>query len=200
MGATAFRSLPAGSVRIVSSGGKLFCGLQFRRFGERRSPLAVRTCLALGDVYHWSASIIPLIVISTVFYGIYNIFTTGISIQRKTWFAVVFTALSALVNIGFNLVLIPMYGSMGAALSTLLAYMLLAFVAYVVNQRLYPVPYEIGLFVIELLVGIAFYAGSSVLAPRQGGYVAFGISLGTLVLYGGCLLLLGRWLSTSYKN
>jgi len=156
--------------------------------------------LFFPPVYHSSASIIPLIVISTVFYGIYNIFTTGISIQRKTWFAVVFTALSALVNIGFNLVLIPMYGSMGAALSTLLAYMLLAFVAYVVNQRLYPVPYEIGLFVIELLVGIAFYAGSSVLAPRQGGYVAFGISLGTLVLYGGCLLLLGRWLSTSYKN
>ncbi len=117
--------------------------------------------LFFPPVYHSSASIIPLIVISTVFYGIYNIFTTGISIQRKTWFAVVFTALSALVNIGFNLVLIPMYGSMGAALSTLLAYMLLAFVAYVVNQRLYPVPYEIGLFVIELLVGIAFYAGSS---------------------------------------
>src|SRR5207245_3647558 len=126
-----------------------------------------------------------------VFYGIYNIFTTGISIQRKTWFAVVFTALSALVNIGFNLVLIPMYGSMGAALSTLLAYMLLAFVAYVVNQRLYPVPYEIGLFVIELLVGIAFYVGSSMLVSGQDIFNAWGIWFGALFLYGGCLLRTG---------
>jgi O-antigen/teichoic acid export membrane protein len=156
--------------------------------------------LFFPPAYHGAASIIPIIVMSTVFYGIYNIFTTGISVQRKTWFAVVFTALSALVNIGFNLVLIPLYGSMGAALSTLLAYMLLAFIAYVVNQRLYPVPYEIGIFLIELLVGIAFYAGSSMLASGQDIFNAWGIWLGALVLYGGCLLLTGRWLSKSHKN
>jgi O-antigen/teichoic acid export membrane protein len=150
--------------------------------------------------YHSAASIIPIIVISIVFYGIYNIFTTGISIQRKTWFAAVFTALSALANVAFNLVLIPLYGSMGAAISTLLAYMLLAFIAYVVNQRLYPIPYEIGIFVIELLVGIAFFFGSSMVAPGRGTYLSWGISLVALALYGGCLLLTCRWLSNSHKN
>jgi O-antigen/teichoic acid export membrane protein len=156
--------------------------------------------LFFPPTYLSSASIIPIIVMSTIFYGIYNMFTTGISIQRKTWYVAVLTALSALANVAFNLVLIPLYGSMGAAISTLLAYMLLAFIAYVVNQRLYPIPYEIGIFVIELLVGVAFYFGSSMLAPGKGTYVSWGISLGALALYGGCLLLTGRWLSNRYKN
>ncbi len=156
--------------------------------------------LFFSPSYHSAAPIIPIIVMSTVFFGVYNIFTTGIAIQRKTWFAVVFTSLAALANVGFNLILIPLYGSMGAALSTLFAYMLLAFIAYVVNRRLYPVPYEIGVFVIELLIGIAFYAGSSMLAPGQGTYKAWGISIGALLLYGVCLLLIGRWLSKSHRN
>jgi O-antigen/teichoic acid export membrane protein len=149
--------------------------------------------------YHSAVFIIPIIVLSTVLYGVYTIFTTGISIQRKTWFAVIFTTLSALANIGFNLILIPLFGSIGAALSTLLAYMLLALIAYVVNQRLYSIPYEIGFFCIELLVGIVFYVGSSMLAPRQGTYEAWSISAAALALYGVCLLLLGRRSMRSFR-
>ncbi len=132
--------------------------------------------------YHSADSIIPIIVMSTVFYGIYNIFTTGISIQRKTWFVVVFTALSAFVNVAVNLILIPLYGSMGAAISTLLAYALLAFIAYIVNQRLYRIPYEIGIFVMELLIGIVLYIGCGFLARNKGIYEFFGIYMGALVL------------------
>ena len=88
---------------------------------------------------------------------------------------------------------------MGSALSTLLAYILLALITYLVNQRLYPIPYEVGIFTVELLVGIAFYVGSSMLASGQGTYGAWSISLGALVVYGGFLLLLGGWLSNRNK-
>src|SRR6202023_2363514 len=41
--------------------------------------------------YASAASIIPVIAISIMFYGVYIMFTIGISVQRKTWFAVIFT-------------------------------------------------------------------------------------------------------------
>ncbi len=143
--------------------------------------------------YQSAATIIPIIALSTLFYGVYSLFTTGISIQKKTWYAVIFTTASALANIGFNLVLIPLYGSMGAALSTLFAYILLALVAYIVNQRFYPIPFEVGKFLVALLTGVGFYGGSVVLARGQNLYVGWGIFLASLSVYSICLIfLVGR--------
>ena len=146
--------------------------------------------------YHSAASVIPIIALSIVFYGAYNIITTGISIKRKTWFAVIFTSTSALFNVALNLVLIPHFGSMGAAISTLFAYALLALLAYIVSQRIYPIPFEIGRFFVALLVGVGLYAGSSILAQSRGTLTALSINLVALVLYAGCLailLKLPRW-------
>ncbi len=147
--------------------------------------------LFFPPTYRSAAFIIPIIALSTLFYGIYNIFTIGISIKRKTWFVVVFTSVSALVNVGLNLVLIPHYGAMGAALSTLLAYAFLSMIAYIVNQRIYPIPFEISTFIIALVIGTGFYVGSGFLAQGRGTYETWSIFLCALVLYGACLLLLG---------
>lgn len=100
--------------------------------------------------------------------------------------------LAALVNVGCNIVLIPLYGSMGAALSTLIANMLLALIMYIVNQRIYPVPFEIDRFAIALLIGIAVYVGSSSLAQHQTIFVTCAIYISSTILYGACLLLLGK--------
>jgi O-antigen/teichoic acid export membrane protein len=141
--------------------------------------------------YYSSASIVSIITISIMFYAIYNFLNTGISVKRKTWFAVIFTFVAALTNIGFNLVLIPSYGAMGAALSTFFAYFLLAIIAYIVNQRVYPIPYEIGTFTIALTFGLGFYVIGSLLAQRYQTYTAWGIMIGALGIYGLCLVGLG---------
>jgi O-antigen/teichoic acid export membrane protein len=138
--------------------------------------------------YHSAASIIPIVTLSSTFFGIYSFYNTGIAITRKTWLAVVFTTIAAIINIGFNLVLIPAYGSMGAAWSTLLAYAILTVIAYFVNQRIYPIPFELDILVVGLLAGILLYVGGSFLSQGHGQYVAWGIILATFVLY--CFLLI----------
>jgi len=150
--------------------------------------------------YRSAAPVISTIALSTMFYGVYNIFLIGISVRRKTWFAVVFTTLAALINVGLNFMLIPFYGSMGAALSTLIAYLVLALIAYIVNQRFYPIPFEMGLFMAALLIGITLYAGSDFLAHAQQTYAAWGIRYAALALYGGCLALLGTLVAGSRKH
>jgi O-antigen/teichoic acid export membrane protein len=145
------------------------------------------------SAYHAAASIIPVIALSTMLYGIYNMFTTAIALKRKTWFAALFTTIAALVNIAFNLILIPLYGSMGAALSTLFAYALLAFIAYIVDQRIYPIPYEIGFFLFTLGVGIAIYVAGEFLVQSMEGYLAWGILIGIWICYAASLAIAGKW-------
>lgn len=150
--------------------------------------------------YQSAAPIIPIIATSVIFYGLYILFTTGISIRRKTWYAVVFTTIAALVNVGLNFILIPLYGSMGAAVSTLVAYILLALISYAVNQRIYPVPYEMGIFAIGLFIGSALYTGISFLAQNEGRYESWAIYIGSLVLFSGSLAFLVKLPTRGQKN
>ena len=77
-------------------------------------------------------------------------------------------------------------------MSTLLAYAALTVIAYIVNQRIYPIPFEINIFIIALLIGTVLYLGSEFLAQFQETYIAWGISAMALIIYGGCLVLLGK--------
>lgn len=143
--------------------------------------------------YQSAAPIIPVIAESIAFFGVYYIFMVGANVLRKTWLAAVFTTTAALVNLVINLALIPLLGAMGAAISTLLAFIVLALLAYIVNQRIYYIPFEIHVFIIALLIGIVLYLGSEFLAQQfQVTYIAWGISAMALVLYGVCLVLLGK--------
>jgi O-antigen/teichoic acid export membrane protein len=144
--------------------------------------------------YHSAAFVIPIVAISIAFYGAYYMFKSGLDIKRKTWLISIYTTFSALVNIALNLLLIPHYGAMGAALSTLVAYTALATIAYVVNRRIYPVSFEIGIVTFALLIGIACYMWSDFLAQAQSTYLAWGIRITALILYGIYLAVLGIFL------
>lgn len=150
--------------------------------------------------YYASAPIIPIVALSIVFYGVYNMFLTGSSIRRKPWLAVIFTAGSALANILLNVVLIPFYGSVGAAFSTLFSYALLSLIAYLIVQRIYPVPYQIGLFLIGLLVGVALYLLGYLLALSQGRLLGWSIQVIGFCIYGGGLFLLVKAFSRDRKS
>jgi O-antigen/teichoic acid export membrane protein len=144
--------------------------------------------------YHAQALIIPIIALSTLFSGISVVVGLGISLQRKTWLASICFIISALVNVGFNIILIPAHGAMGAALATLVAYVVLAFLNYLSNQWIYPVRFEVGLFLIALGISIALYFLANGLTQGQGMTIGLITCMGILLLYGLCLLLLG-WFS-----
>jgi len=150
--------------------------------------------------YYAAAPVIPIVAMSIMFYGVYTVFTVGIYVRRKTWLVFILTTLAALLNAGLNLVLIPRFQLIGAALSTLIAYGVLAFLCYGVNRRIYPLPFEIGFFTIALLIGVALYLGADLLAQRQPLYAACSIDICSLCLYGGCLLLLRMGLNWSSKK
>ena len=88
--------------------------------------------------------------------GISSVVMAGISIARRTIYLALLAGIGVAVNVGFNLILIPPYGMLGAAFATAAAYGVLTFLHYMVAQRLYPTPYEPKSVLIVVLLAIAF--------------------------------------------
>lgn len=151
--------------------------------------------LLFSAPYHTQSSILPVITLSIVFNGIFIVVNLGTSLQCKTWLTSLYFIVSSLINVGLNILLIPASGTMGAALATLVAYFALTLIAYLFNQRIYPVPFEVGRFLVALGIGIGLYFVDNTLAQGQGILVAWGFHMVSLLLYGLCLLL--GWLLPS---
>jgi O-antigen/teichoic acid export membrane protein len=114
----------------------------------------------MGSAYWGGIYIIPLILLSYLFYGIYVNLTVGIYITKKSQLMVIFTSLAALTNIVCNLYLMPTYGMVGAAIATLFSYFVMMLSIYIANQKIYSIQYEygrLGLIIIYLVIALILY-------------------------------------------
>ena len=118
------------------------------------APWVVR--LLTAPAFYGGARVVPLLAFgATAFIG-FNVMAIGIGRAKKTQFNWVVTGIAAAVAIGLNFALIPPYGMIGAAISTLVAYTLMFVGMTVRAQQVFPVPYQwrrIGT-VIALAVGL----------------------------------------------
>jgi O-antigen/teichoic acid export membrane protein len=104
------------------------------------SPWLVRL-LTTPDFYEGSRAVAPL-AFSWVAFGAYVVVLVSIGRARKRRSNWLITGSAALVNLVLNLVLIPPYGLMGAAVSTLGAYVAMFAGMLWKAQNVYPVPYQ----------------------------------------------------------
>jgi O-antigen/teichoic acid export membrane protein len=94
---------------------------------------------------YWSGlNIVPTVLLAYLFLGIYNNLIAGIYIEKKTQYLPLVTITGAVVNIAALYLLIPRYDLMGAAVATLVSYLVMAAMLYFIVQRFYYVPYEFG--------------------------------------------------------
>ena len=93
-------------------------------------------------IYWQGVEIVPWVLLAYVFTGAYVVFVVGVYLEKKTKYLPFVTGAGALLNVGANFFLIPKIGILGAALSTLLSYIVMAVGMYFASQRFYRVEYE----------------------------------------------------------
>jgi len=93
-------------------------------------------------IYWQGVEIVPWVLLAYVFTGAYVVFVVGVYLEKKTKYLPFVTGAGALLNVGANLFLIPKIGILGAALSTLFSYIVMAVGMYFASQRFYRVDYE----------------------------------------------------------
>jgi O-antigen/teichoic acid export membrane protein len=98
------------------------------------SPDVIR--ILTPSVYHKATSLVSIILLAQVMATISNYFLPTFFIAKKLQVVTVVYAISAVLNIVFNVVLIPSIGIIGAAIATLISYGVMAGLLYIESQRL----------------------------------------------------------------
>lgn len=115
----------------------------------------------IGQRYWDGIPIIPIVLFAYIFNGMYVVFSAGIYIEEKSIYAPLVTGLGAIVNILANFFLIPVFNITGAALATLLSYIIMALGYYIVTQKYYKINYEYSklakIFLAILVIAIIYY-------------------------------------------
>lgn len=114
--------------------------------------------LVAKTAYDRAAGVVLLILGAYLCQGLYTIMTAGVSLTDRTRWMSLVAAASALVNLGANWVLVPLYGIHGAAWAALVSYAFLAVSMRVVSQRYYPIPVERRVLLLAAVTAAALVA------------------------------------------
>lgn len=108
------------------------------------------------DKSFWVAiDIVPVIVIANLFFGIYYNLSTWYKVTDRTRVGTYISWTGAIITIVLNLVLLPKYGLMVSAWTTLAAYGFMMILSYFLGQKYYPIPYKtkkISFYIFVLIV------------------------------------------------
>jgi O-antigen/teichoic acid export membrane protein len=140
-----------------------------------------------------SSRVVGPLAFAAVAFGAYIVVAIGIGRARRTQFNWVVTGVAAAVNIALNLLLIPPYGMMGAAVATVAAYMTMFVGIAWWSQRIYPVPYQWRRVTTAAGAGIALAA----IGKLAGGGLPVAFLL--VLAYPLALFLLGFYLPAERK-
>ena len=113
--------------------------------------------LLLGEKYREASTIIPFLMFNPVMYTISETTVTGLSITKHTTSQVIITGVSAVVNFIGNMLLIPILGPKGAAVSTGLSYILFFTLRTLFSNHYFPVDFKLTKIYLMIVI---FAAGS----------------------------------------
>ena len=108
--------------------------------------------------YSKGAMAIPFLTFSFIAAQGYNSMGPGISVAEKTWHYTWITAMTAIINILLNFLLIPAHGFVGAAFSTFLSFLIYWITKLLVSLKYFYIPYPFFRLFAYYLIGflIAF--------------------------------------------
>jgi O-antigen/teichoic acid export membrane protein len=104
-----------------------------------------------GEGYSMGNYIVPVLLMGYLMLGIYFNLSIWFKLTDKTKYSFYITGLGAIVTILVLITLVPKFGLMGGALSTLSCYSVMSVVCYFIGQKHFPIPYQLGKGIFYLL-------------------------------------------------
>jgi O-antigen/teichoic acid export membrane protein len=163
--------------------------------------------LALGALAPWLVDVLapkpefrraaeavaPLAFAATA-YAAYTVIAIGSGRARRTQLNWVVSGVAAAINIALNVILIPPYGMIGAAISTLASYVALFGGMYLYAQHVYPVDYQ------RRRVLTATAAAAALTIAARALDVPLGVAILLIAAYPAALLPLGFFLPAERRR
>ncbi|MCJ7553783.1 MAG: polysaccharide biosynthesis C-terminal domain-containing protein [Ignavibacteriaceae bacterium] len=160
-------------------------GLALSLYGKELVEL-----FAQQEAYYPASVVVPLIVLAYVIYGISMISTLGMYLTGNNYYVAYITLFCAGLNIGLNFWLIPLYGIIGAAINTVIAFAALDIFVNIASNKYYKIDYEHFKLIKLFILGILIFWGSVYLNNIQL-FLRIFLKLILIVLFPFILILSG---------
>lgn len=110
-----------------------------------------------SDVYLKALPTVPWLLLGGLFLGVYYNLSVWFKLTDRTIYGAYISGAGAVLTIVFNWLFIPAYGYMASAVITSVIYFLMSAASYLIGQKFYKVPYQVGrgLAYIVMIFGVA---------------------------------------------
>ena len=98
--------------------------------------------LLAAPEYLEAHKVIPLVCLGLIPYGMTSFMSVGATLSNKTWLFALVNGIAAVLNIAMNILFIPQFGYMGAAVATVITYFIYAMSAKALFRKVYDIPFE----------------------------------------------------------
>ena len=107
--------------------------------------------------YYEGFSIVPVVLLANLFFGIYFALSMWYKLTDMTRYGAYIAVGGSILTITFNFLLIPIFGYKGSAYTILICFFGMMVVSYFLGQKYYPIPYKLKrIFTYFIIAGILF--------------------------------------------
>ena len=130
--------------------------------------------------YHVGLKIVPFVLLGNFFYGMYYNVSIWFKITDKTKFGMYFTFIGSLITIGFLILLVPVLGYLGAAISTLICFTSMAIINVLIGRKHYKINYDWKRILSQLFVSIILVI---LFWTFKSDHLILSLSFGTVIIF-----------------
>lgn len=112
--------------------------------------------LILGKNYRSGIIVVPILLLANLFIGVYQNISMWFKLSDKTYFGTYFTIIGMVITVILNIILIPILGYVGCAITFAISSFIMMVLCYYYGQKHYPIPYDISSVSTYLIVAAIF--------------------------------------------
>lgn len=121
----------------------------------------------VGQNYYEGLKVVPILLISHVFLGVFYNLSVWYKLSGKTRFGAWISLGGVIITLVLNVLLIPYIGYMGSAWANFVCYLFMMVTSYLLGQKYFPIPYQLKNAAMYLLVAILAFALSQFINPSN---------------------------------
>ena len=139
----------------------------------------ITTFLLASPEFYEAWQYIPFLVLATTFSCLASFLSSVYMVEKKSIHTLITTFLSALLNIGLNILWIPKYGIFGAAFATFLSYLVMFFIRAIHTRKYIKIRWNLGKFLLNFILVII---QSTLMMNEVPGWIFYEIFLALFVV------------------
>jgi O-antigen/teichoic acid export membrane protein len=112
--------------------------------------------LILGKNYRSGIIVVPILLLANLFIGVYQNISMWFKLSDKTHFGTYFTIIGMVITVILNIILIPIWGYVGCAITFAISSFIMMVLCYYYGQKHYPIPYELKSVITYLIIAGIF--------------------------------------------